>query len=76
MCTASTIQRRAEPSRAGTALRRFWRIVGGAKAAPLALPTDLANLTPHMRRDIGLETRAAMHWSDATAQTDRDSRRP
>jgi len=46
------------------------------RADPLALPAGLDNLTPHMRRNIGLENRAAMHWSDATAYIDRDSRRP
>ena len=76
MCTSATVQSRAEPTKAGTALLRFWRIVRSVRADPLALPAGLDNLTPHMRRDIGLENRAAMHWSDATAYIDRDSRRP
>jgi hypothetical protein len=55
MCTSTTVQRSAEPSKAGTALRQFWRIVRSTKADRLALPADLDSLTPHMRRDIGLE---------------------
>ena len=43
------------------------------EADPLDLPADFDNLTPHMRRDIGLENRAAKQWSDATAHIDRDS---
>lgn len=76
MCMSSTVQSRAEPPKAGTALLWFWRIVRSVKVDPLVLPAGLDNLTPHMRRDIGLENPAAVHWSDAAAYIDRDSRRP
>ena len=61
MCTSTTVQSRTEPTKAGTALLRFWRIVRSAKVDPLALPAGIGNLTPHMRRDIGLEHRVAVH---------------
>ena len=76
MCTSSTVQGSAKPPKAGTALRQFWRFVRRTKADPLALPAGLANLAPHMRRDIGLENRAAVRWQDAMAYIDRGSRRP
>ena len=76
MCRSSAVQSSAEPSKAETTLRRFWRTFRTVRADPLALPAGLDNLTPHMRRDIGLEHRAAVHWSDATAYIDRGSRRP
>jgi hypothetical protein len=76
MCTSSTVQSSAEPPKAGTIVPRFWRIGRSVRAEPLALPASLDNFTPHMRRDIGLENRPAMHWSDATTDIDRASRRP
>ncbi len=76
MCTSTTVQRSAEPPTTGTAVLRFWRIIKNVKADLLALPADLDSLTPHMRRDIGLDSRAAKRWPDATAHIDRDSRQP
>ncbi len=76
MCTSSALQSRDKPTRAGRALLRFRRIVRGVRTDPLVLPAGLDSLTPHMRRDIGLENRPAMHWSDATAYIDRGIRRP
>jgi hypothetical protein len=76
MCTSTTVQPNAEPPKTGIAVPQFWRIIKIANADLLAPPADLDSLTPHMRRDIGLDSRAAKQWSDATAHIDRDPRRP
>jgi len=76
MCTLSTVPGRPDPAMTKPALLRFWRLTRFARRNPIFLPAGLDNLTPHMRRDIGLEHRAAVHWSDATTYIDRGSRRP
>lgn len=76
MCTSSTVQSRPGPAATAPALLRFWRMVGYRRSKPLAQPAGLDHLTPHMRRDIGLENRAAVHWPEATPHIDPDTRRP
>jgi hypothetical protein len=76
MCISSTVPSRPEPTTTVPALLRFWLITRFVRRNLLTLPAGLGNLTPHMRHDIGLEQRAAVHWSDATAYIDRDPRRP
>ena len=76
MCISTTVPSRPEPTTTVPALLRSWLITNSCGATRSPCPPASGNLTPHMRRDIGLEQRAAVHWSDATAYIDRDPRRP
>ena len=58
-------------------LRRLWLNLVGAKSYQQDIPVALDNLSPHLQRDIGLETRVATTpWLDSTALIGRHGRGP
>ena len=75
MC-APSIDRTHRQLSMSVTLLRVLQLLGKAGPKPLGLPVTIGTLSPHMRRDLGLQDQAAVRWSDSIAYIDRDSRRP
>jgi hypothetical protein len=71
MCNPSTAQYRSEP-RAPAPWHRLWLLLAGGAPAESLKRIQLGQLSPHMRRDIGLDPQPAAHWSDGAALLSRD----